>query len=99
MQRGVNYIDTAPWSVYHDITPPNLWSRYGQGRSERVLGAALKDIPRKAFYLATKVCQCFYHVALKFVTICLCHYLLVQVGRYELDSANMFNFTRERVIR
>jgi len=61
VQQGVNYIDTAPW--------------YGQGRSETVLGAALKDIPRRAYYLATKV------------------------GRYELDSANMFDFTRERVLR
>jgi len=41
VKKGINYIDTAPW--------------YGQGRSERVLGRALKNIPRKAFYLATKV--------------------------------------------
>eukprot|EP00092_Neocalanus_flemingeri_P003808 GFUD01004101.1.p1 GENE.GFUD01004101.1~~GFUD01004101.1.p1 ORF type:complete len:357 (+),score=118.37 GFUD01004101.1:96-1166(+) len=41
VKQGINYIDTAPW--------------YGQGRSETVLGKALKRIPRKAFYLATKV--------------------------------------------
>merc|ERR1719187_1377720 len=40
LEQGINYIDTAPW--------------YGQGRSERVLGMALKDIPRKAYYIATK---------------------------------------------
>jgi len=39
--QGVNYIDTAPW--------------YGQGRSEELLGKALKDIPRNAYYIATKV--------------------------------------------
>jgi len=37
----VNYIDTAPW--------------YGQGRSEETLGRCLKDVPRKAYFLATKV--------------------------------------------
>lgn len=38
---GINYIDTAPF--------------YGQGCSEEVLGRALKDVPRSAYYLATKV--------------------------------------------
>ncbi|XP_013102207.2 uncharacterized protein LOC106083615 isoform X1 [Stomoxys calcitrans] len=38
---GINYIDTAPF--------------YGQGRSEEILGQALKDIPRSAYYVATKV--------------------------------------------
>jgi len=61
LQQGVNYIDTAPW--------------YGQGRSERVLGIALKGIPRKAYYLATKV------------------------GRYELEPREMFDFTKDRVLR
>jgi len=61
IQQGINYIDTAPW--------------YGQGRSERVLGMALKDVPREAFYIATKV------------------------GRYEQDIQNMFDFTRDRVVR
>lgn len=28
---------------------------YGQGRSERIIGRALKDIPREAYYIATKV--------------------------------------------
>ncbi|XP_033224051.1 L-galactose dehydrogenase-like [Belonocnema kinseyi] len=41
IKQGVNYIDTAPW--------------YGQGRSETVLGKALKGIPRQAYYIATKV--------------------------------------------
>ncbi|KAJ9573803.1 hypothetical protein L9F63_008840 [Diploptera punctata] len=41
LKLGINYIDTAPW--------------YGQGRSEEVLGKALKGIPRKAYYIATKV--------------------------------------------
>jgi L-galactose dehydrogenase len=41
MQAGVNVVDTAPW--------------YGHGVSERVLGAALKGVPRSAYYLHTKV--------------------------------------------
>lgn len=40
-ENGVNYIDTAPW--------------YGQGKSEQVLGKALKSIPRSSYYIATKV--------------------------------------------
>ncbi|KAH8403406.1 hypothetical protein KR215_003679 [Drosophila sulfurigaster] len=43
LKAGVNYIDTAPW--------------YGQGRSEEVLGQALKDVPRQAYYIATKVAR------------------------------------------
>ena len=34
-------MDTAPY--------------YGQGRSEQLYGKALKDIPREAYYIATKV--------------------------------------------
>ena len=41
LKRGINYIDTAPW--------------YGHGKSEEVLGKALRDIPREVFYIATKV--------------------------------------------
>lgn len=41
IRQGVNYIDTSPW--------------YGQGRSETIIGKALKGIPRQAYYLATKV--------------------------------------------
>jgi len=41
LRNGVNYIDTAPW--------------YGQGRSEKIIGEALKGVPREAYYIATKV--------------------------------------------
>ncbi|XP_052891930.1 uncharacterized protein LOC128299851 [Anopheles moucheti] len=40
-KQGINYFDTAPF--------------YGQGRSEEVLGKALRAIPRQAYYVATKV--------------------------------------------
>ncbi|PSN47269.1 L-galactose dehydrogenase [Blattella germanica] len=43
LKQGINYIDTAPW--------------YGFGRSEELLGKALKDVPRKAYYIATKVAR------------------------------------------
>ncbi|KDR24485.1 L-galactose dehydrogenase-like isoform X2 [Zootermopsis nevadensis] len=43
LKQGINYIDTAPW--------------YGQGRSEELLGKALKDVPRNAYYIATKVAR------------------------------------------
>ena len=41
LKAGVNLIDTAHW--------------YGQGKSERLLGHALKDVPRRAFFINTKV--------------------------------------------
>lgn len=41
IDKGINYIDTAPW--------------YGQGLSETFLGKALKSIPRSSFYIGTKV--------------------------------------------
>ena len=41
LKAGINYIDTAPF--------------YGQGRSEEILGMTLKNVPRSAYYLATKV--------------------------------------------
>ncbi|KAJ8025298.1 L-galactose dehydrogenase [Holothuria leucospilota] len=41
LTNGINYIDTAPW--------------YGDGKSEEMLGKALKDIPRESYYMATKV--------------------------------------------
>uniref|UniRef100_A0A0C9QYR5 ARA2_2 protein n=1 Tax=Fopius arisanus TaxID=64838 RepID=A0A0C9QYR5_9HYME len=41
LRLGINYIDTGPW--------------YGQGLSERIIGKALKGVPRAAYYLATKV--------------------------------------------
>nr|XP_033323562.1 L-galactose dehydrogenase-like isoform X1 [Megalopta genalis] len=41
IKKGINYIDTAPW--------------YGLGRSETLIGKALKGIPRQAYYIATKV--------------------------------------------
>ncbi|KAM7364700.1 uncharacterized protein ACRADG_001084 [Cochliomyia hominivorax] len=43
LKSGINYIDTAPF--------------YGQGRSEEVLGMALRTVPRSAYYLATKVAR------------------------------------------
>ena len=43
LKKGMNYIDTAPW--------------YGQGKSEIFLGKALKEIPRKAYFISTKVCR------------------------------------------
>lgn len=41
IRSGVNYIDTAPY--------------YGQGKSEKIIGKALKGIPREAYYISTKV--------------------------------------------
>lgn len=41
IRSGINYIDTAPY--------------YGQGRSEQIIGKALKGVPREAYYIATKV--------------------------------------------
>ncbi|GLH00815.1 uncharacterized protein GBIM_07085 [Gryllus bimaculatus] len=41
VKNGLNYIDTAAF--------------YGQGESEEVIGEALKEIPRQAYYLATKL--------------------------------------------
>ncbi|EFA04125.1 uncharacterized protein LOC658727 [Tribolium castaneum] len=43
LKSGINYIDTAPW--------------YGHGVSEEVLGKCLEGIPRKAYYIATKVAR------------------------------------------
>lgn len=39
--HGVNYLETGPW--------------YGQGSSEKLLGKALKDVPRESYYIASKV--------------------------------------------
>ncbi|XP_066257365.1 uncharacterized protein [Euwallacea similis] len=41
IRSGINFIDTGPW--------------YGHGESEKILGLCLEGIPRKAYYLATKV--------------------------------------------
>ncbi|CAH1977453.1 unnamed protein product [Acanthoscelides obtectus] len=41
IKKGINYIDTGPW--------------YGHGQAEEILGKCLEGIPRKAYYLATKV--------------------------------------------
>ena len=41
MRSGVNYVDTAPF--------------YGEGKSEEVLGQALKRVPRHTYYIGTKV--------------------------------------------
>ncbi|XP_001359477.4 L-galactose dehydrogenase [Drosophila pseudoobscura] len=41
IKSGINYIDTAPF----------------YGNSEELLGQALKDVPREAYYIATKVAR------------------------------------------
>jgi len=41
LRSGINYIDTSPG--------------YGEGESEKVLGLALRRVPRHAYYIATKV--------------------------------------------
>lgn len=41
LRRGVNYFDTAYW--------------YGQGKSEKFLGRALKNVSRDKFYIGTKI--------------------------------------------
>merc|ERR1711936_238074 len=41
IRSGINYIDTAPF--------------YGEGKSEEVLGQALRRVPRHAYYIGTKV--------------------------------------------
>uniref|UniRef100_A0A1B6D3P7 NADP-dependent oxidoreductase domain-containing protein n=2 Tax=Clastoptera arizonana TaxID=38151 RepID=A0A1B6D3P7_9HEMI len=38
---GINYVDTSPY--------------YGDTKSETILGKALKEIPREAYYISTKV--------------------------------------------
>jgi len=40
LKNGINLIDTSPW--------------YGHGKSEEVLGKALADVPREAYYITTK---------------------------------------------
>ncbi|KAA0203112.1 hypothetical protein HAZT_HAZT005887, partial [Hyalella azteca] len=41
VRRGINYIDTSP--------------AYGCGRSEEIIGKALRQLPRRSYYIATKV--------------------------------------------
>jgi len=41
IKSGINFIDTSPF--------------YGEGKSEEVLGQALRRIPRHCYYIATKV--------------------------------------------
>lgn len=41
VKAGVNYFDTSPW--------------YGSRASEKVMGKALKKLPRHTYYIATKV--------------------------------------------
>lgn len=43
LKRGINYIDTAPF--------------YGEGKSEENIGKIIRDVPRQAFYIATKTCR------------------------------------------
>ena len=64
-------------------------ARYGQGRSETVLGRALRNIPRGAYYVATKVVLSSTSVLLSTTG---------QVGRYEQGVGQMFDFTRARTL-
>ncbi|XP_074036955.1 uncharacterized protein isoform X2 [Leptinotarsa decemlineata] len=41
IKNGINFIDTGPW--------------YGHGVAEEILGKCLKGVPRKAYYIGTKV--------------------------------------------
>ncbi|XP_055352666.1 uncharacterized protein LOC129598671 [Paramacrobiotus metropolitanus] len=41
IRLGLNYVHTAPW--------------YGAGKSEAIVGKALAGVPRKAYFIATKV--------------------------------------------
>jgi len=41
VQSGINYVDTSPF--------------YGEGKSEEVLGLALRRVPRHTYYIGTKV--------------------------------------------
>ncbi|MCP2335696.1 aldo/keto reductase [Actinomadura rupiterrae] len=41
LEAGMRYLDTAP--------------HYGAGKAERILGAALSDVPRESFTISTKV--------------------------------------------
>ncbi|KAJ9446467.1 L-galactose dehydrogenase [Diplonema papillatum] len=43
LKAGGNVIDAAHW--------------YGQGKAERLLGHALKDVPRSAYYIFTKIAR------------------------------------------
>ncbi|KAK6742997.1 hypothetical protein RB195_010331 [Necator americanus] len=41
LRNGINFIDTAYW--------------YGHARSESILGKVLSKVPRKAYYICTKI--------------------------------------------
>ncbi|CAG0884879.1 unnamed protein product [Cyprideis torosa] len=43
VRQGINWIDTAAF--------------YGWGRSEEIIGLALKRMPRQAYYISTKCCR------------------------------------------
>ncbi len=48
LERGVNYIDTAP--------------DYSAEGSEKAVGEAIRDLPRESFFLATKWCSAVGHL-------------------------------------
>ncbi|XP_059079426.1 uncharacterized protein LOC131877691 [Tigriopus californicus] len=52
VKAGVNYFDTSPW--------------YGSRASEKVMGKALKKLPRNTYYIATKVGRYLPEVQLQF---------------------------------
>ena len=71
---------------------------------------ALKEVPRKAYYLATKVNAMQIQkkfttemfsltkiTAMKLISVFIQPF--AQVGRYELEPAEMFDFTRDKVLR
>eukprot|EP00965_Chrysotila_dentata_P183873 6071444-Pleurochrysis_carterae.AAC.2 len=85
LKAGVNIIDTAHW--------------YGQGRSERMLGYALDGVPRKAYYITSKIKWGEYFLSMPRTEILSARQeCLACISRiwYEKDPRYMFDFTFER---
>ena len=74
MRAGLNYVDTSPF--------------YGQGRSEEVLGRALRRVPRHTYYIGTKV-----------VGGSAGGTGTPQVGRYGATWETAFDFSEERILK
>ncbi len=80
IKAGINVIDTAPW--------------YGFGESEKILGRALKPIPRAAYYLHTKVGRYLPDVTAQFDftydrTIASVHESLARMGVDYIDAVQV----------